>query len=97
MPIFTVRVSRATWHSGNVEITAYNEERAVEHALEIADTVDLKDWGDTVDLSHLKDKTVDEVLIDGILQEAFVLEAQEEEKSSDNDRGPEEAQEEAGS
>jgi len=78
MPKYLVRVSRASWHMGNAEITAANPERAVEHALEIADTVDLKDWGETVDLSHMIDMPLEEILHDGILQEAYVIDTLKE-------------------
>jgi hypothetical protein len=50
MPRFLVRVSRAFWHSGTIEITAQSPDRAEAHALELADDIELKDWGETVEL-----------------------------------------------
>lgn len=70
MPKYHVRVSRAFWAAGSVEVEASSEKGAQQKALEKADDISL-DWGDPVEASDLGPK-VAELIGDGVIQEAFV-------------------------
>jgi len=90
---FMVRVSRAWWHSGDVVIEAATEEEALQKALERADDIDLKDWGEVVDLGHQAGRPVEDLLHNNILQEAFVMGAQGKGEVGDPDRREEDPEE----
>ena len=51
MPDFLVRVSRAFWHSGTVAVRKVKDYEVAEaEALKQVDDIDLKDWGEAVEL-----------------------------------------------